>query len=159
MRYVMTFMDPTGNRKGGPGMAFKRQYSMAPGVPHMRETQAEAIKRMLDWLDTSPFGRTLDLEDIKWAVFPHSDSSIVADLSEEQDVILKLAAPTGTVRFRKESTVMIRQTARERNLSEPIPVPKKKLPTLEPRPKPQPDWKIVKKPARHRPNLGPSARR
>jgi hypothetical protein len=152
MRYVMTFMDPKGNRKGGPQMAFKRRavLNTGPNGGFGWTSQEEVIGEMLNWLDTSPFGRTLALEDIKWAVFTHSESSIVADLTEDEYCILKLAAPTGTVRFRKESTVPIRQTPRERNLTEPMPVSKK--PRLGP--KPQPDMNIVKKPARRRNNLG-----
>jgi hypothetical protein len=147
----MTFMKPNG--KGGRQMAFMRLYVMSPGAPLHKEPQAEVIARMLDWLDTSPFGRTLFLEDINWAVFPHSESSIVADLTLEEYCILKLAAPTGSVRFRKEAEVRIPMTSRERNLSEP-----ERMPT-QPRltPKPQPECTIVKKRARFRQDLGPRA--
>lgn len=145
MRYVMTFMEPKGNAKGGPRMAFKRATSY--------ESIQVPIGQMLEWLDQSPFGRQLWLEDIKWAVFPMSESSIVADLTEEQLAILRLAAPSRTVRFRTETSVLdivAKKQTRERYLKEPEPVCKK--PRLTP--KPAPDYKIVKKPARRRHNLG-----
>jgi hypothetical protein len=155
MRYVMTFMNPTGGRKGTATFMFTRDYIPLhcpyTGVPtgSRWESTEELIQRMLDWLDSGSFGRTLGLEDIAWAVFPQSESSIVADLTEEQLVILKLSAPTRTVRFRPEEAVLKivqqRQTRRERTLTEPLP---------RPRYAPKPEMVIVKKPARHRLNLG-----
>lgn len=158
MRYVMTFMEPKGNAKGGPKMAFKRESGLVtcPNTGRQvynQESTEQAIKRMLDWLDASSFGRQLWLEDIQWAVFPMSDSSIVADLSEEQLAILRLAAPSRTVRFRTEVSVLdivAKKQTIEKRLKEPEPVCKK--PRLTP--KPTPDYKIVKKPARRSHNLG-----
>lgn len=145
MRYVMTFMEPKGNAKGGPKMAFKRETSY--------QSMEVPIGQMLQWLDTSSFGRQLWLEDIQWAVFPMSESSIVADLTEEQLAILRLAAPSRTVRFRTEVSVLdivSKKQTMEKRLKEPEPVCKK--PRLTP--KPAPDYKIVKKPARRNHGLG-----
>lgn len=113
------------------------------------------VQRMLTWLDDSPFGKSLWLEDIKWAVFPLSESSIIADLEDDQYVLLKLSSPPRTVRFRPEE--MVTKLYQMRNLAKPVrgltePIKAKKI-ICEPV-KSAIDYPIVRGPARRRHNLG-----